>query len=183
MNKGKKPVTVFVGIGSNRGDRLGILRFAVAALGAAEGVAVETVSPVYETEAHVLPDQDPQPDHLNAVLRLNTTRTTEGLLDLLQRIEREAGRNASTPQWSPRSLDLDLLLFGEEAFESCKLTIPHPRLAERRFVLLPLADVVHNLVVPGADGATVADLLERCPATKRVERTGLRLDDDPTLHP
>lgn len=179
MNNSKKSVTAFVGMGSNLGDRFGMLRFAVAALDATEGITVEKVSPVYESEAHVWPGQDPQPDHLNAVIRMGTTRTTEELLRLLQHVEREAGRNASAPQWSPRLLDLDLLLFGEEAIESDQLTIPHPRLAERRFVLQPLADLVHNLAVPGADGATVADLLEHCPDTKRLERTGLCLVDDP----
>ena len=179
VNNGKKSVAAFVGMGSNLGNRLSMLRFAVAALDVAEGVAVEKVSPVYETEAHVLPDQDPQPDHLNAVIWMSTTRTTEDLLGLLQHIEREAGRNASAPQWSPRPLDLDLLLFGAEAFESDKLTIPHPRLAERRFVLLPLADLVHNLAVPGADGTTVSDLLGRCPDSRRVKRSRLRLVDDP----
>ncbi len=182
MNNGKKSVTAFVGMGSNLGDRFGMLRFAIAELDAAEGVTVEKVSPVYETEAHVLSGQDPQPDHLNAVIRISTTLTTEDLLRLLQHIEREAGRNASTPQWSPRLLDLDLLLFGEETVESDELTIPHPRLAERRFVLLPLADLVHNLSVPGADGATVSDLLARCPDTMRVERTRLRLVNQPRPH-
>ena len=179
MNNGKKSVTAFVGMGSNLGDRHGMLRLAITELEAAEGIAVEEVSPVYETEAHVLPGQDHQPDHLNAVIRMSTTRAAEDLLRLLQHIEQRAGRKASMPPWSPRPLDLDLLLFGEEAAHSDELTIPHPRLAERRFVLQPLADLVHNLAVPGADGATVSDLLERCPDTRRVERTRLRLVDKP----
>ena len=148
MNNSKKSVTAFVGMGSNLGDRFGMLRFAVAALDATEGITVEKVSPVYESEAHVWPGQDPQPDHLNAVIRMGTTRTTEELLRLLQHVEREAGRNASAPQWSPRPLDLDLLLFGAEAIVSDELTLPRPMLAERRVVVPPRADPFHHISVP-----------------------------------
>ena len=183
MNNDKKSVTALVGMGSNLGDRFGMLGFAISELDATEGITVEKVSPVYESGAHVLPGQGPQPDHLNAAILICTTRTTEDLLRVLQHVEREAGRKAAAPRWSPRPLDLDLLLFGEEAFNSDELTIPHPRLAERRFVLLPLADLVNNFAVPGADGATVADLLERCPDTRRVERTRLRLVDKPRPRP
>ncbi len=178
-------VDAFVGMGSNLGDRLAALRRAASRLNEEPDLAVIDVSTVYETEAHVRPGDAEQPDHLNAVVWLRTERTAEDLLTILQRIEREAGRSQAAPKWSPRPLDLDLLLFGDRVMETCRgdvddLIVPHPRMAERRFVLQPLADLVHNLVVPGADNATVADLLNRCPDARRVKRTGHRLVDDPT---
>lgn len=171
--------TAFVGMGSNVGDRLASLQLAVSGLSEFEGVELEAVSPVYETEAHVRTDQDSQQDHLNAVMQIRTSLPAADFLSQLQGLEFKAGRNPETPSWSPRELDLDLLLYGDALFELEDLIIPHPRMAERRFVLQPLADLVHNLVIPGADGATVSDLLKRCPDTKRVERTELRLDVDP----
>ena len=179
---------VFIGLGSNQGHRIAALQRAVNRLGGVHGIEVAAVSPVYEAEAHVWPGAEPQPDHLNAVVHVRTQRSPEALFSKLQCLEGEAGRIQNAPKWSPRPLDLDLLLFGDQSVEivcgdADNLIVPHPRMAERRFVLRPLADLVHNLVVPGADGATVSDLLERCLDTKRVERTWLRLVDDPRPRP
>lgn len=174
-------VVAYVGFGVNVGDRAAALRAAVAALDAAEGVAVEAVSPVYETEAHRQPEQGPQPDHLNAVARLRTTLDPETLLGVFHALERAAGRDPAAPRWSPRPLDLDLLLYADRVHDSPPradgapaLTLPHPRLAARRFVLQPLADLASDLLVPGL-GRTVAVLLAVCHDTGRVERTNLTL--------
>lgn len=164
----------FVGLGANLGDRLAALRGAVRALGQTEGVAVVAASAVYETEAHVLPGQPPQPDHLNAAVALRTRLGPTDLLRRLHEVERAAGRDPAAALWSPRPLDLDLLLYGDAELQSASLVVPHPRLAERRFVLRPLADLAPDRVVPGL-GATVADLLAATPDQGRVERTPYRL--------
>lgn len=163
-------VDAFVGLGSNTGDRLAALRAAVRALAATDRTAVAAVSRVYETEAHVLPGQPAQPDHLNAVAALRTGLAPEALLGRLHAIERAAGRDPDAPPWSPRPLDLDLLLYADVEIGPGPLVVPHPRLAGRRFVLRPLADVAPDRAVPGA-GATVAALLARTPDRTRVERT------------
>ena len=171
----------FVGLGANAGDRLAALRGAVRALRALEGVAVVAVSGVYETEAHVLPGAAPQPDHLNAVAWLRTSRAPAALLAALHAVERAAGRDPDAPRWSPRPLDLDLLLYGDLATEADPgpergrgLRLPHPRLAERRFVLAPLAELAPDRVVPGL-GRTVAEWLAATTDTAAVRRTDLRL--------
>lgn len=141
-------MTAFVGLGSNLGDRLGQLRRAVAALSDAPGVRVVAESSVRETEALVLPGSPPQPAYLNAVVQVETTLAAPELLALLHRIEADAGR-VRTERWAARTLDLDLLLYGDERIDLPGLTVPHPRLTERRFVLEPLADLAPGLVVRG----------------------------------
>lgn len=164
----------YVGLGSNVGSRLAALGAAVAALEATPGVRVAAVSAVYETEAHTLPGQDPQPDHLNAVAHVRSDLGPDALLDRLHAIERAAGRDGRAPRWSPRPLDLDLLLWGDLTLDTAALTLPHPRLAARRFVLAPLADLAPGLVIPGL-GRTVADLLATTPDRARIIRTPFRL--------
>ncbi|MEL6615148.1 MAG: 2-amino-4-hydroxy-6-hydroxymethyldihydropteridine diphosphokinase [Bacteroidota bacterium] len=159
---------IYLGLGSNVGDRIAALQGALDAL-AASGVAVEAVSPVYETEAHVKPGADPQRDHLNAVARVATPLAPEALLDVLHRIEREAGRDPDAEPWSPRPLDLDVLLWGDRVFCSARLVVPHPRLHERRFVLAPLADLACDLVVPGTE-RTVGEWLAATADSAHVER-------------
>ena len=158
---------VFVGLGANLGDRLRALRRAVAGLDAHPQVEVAAVSPVYETSAHTLPPHAPQPPYLNAAARLRTTLSPEELLAFAHTLEAAAGRRrADVPRWSPRPLDLDLLIYGEVQRgegEPGGLVLPHPRLGERRFVLGPLADLAPNFYVPPPFSATVADLLARCP--------------------
>ncbi len=168
-------VSAFVGLGANVGDRLAALQAAVDAIASLPGVRVDAASEVYETEAHVLPGQSPQPDHLNAVVRLRTALAPEALLAGLHAAERAAGRDPAAPRWSPRPLDLDLLLYGGLVLATEALTLPHPRLAARRFVLQPLADLAPDTVVPGT-GRTVAELLGSCPDRARIARTPFRLD-------
>lgn len=140
--------TAFVGLGSNLGDRLGHLRRAVAALSDAPGVRVVAESSVVETEALVWPGSPPQPDYLNAVVQIETTLAAPDLLARMHAIEAAAGR-VRTERWAARPLDLDLLVYGDEPIRLPGLTVPHPRLTGRRFVLEPLADLAPDLVVHG----------------------------------
>jgi 2-amino-4-hydroxy-6-hydroxymethyldihydropteridine diphosphokinase len=171
-------VDAYVGLGSNRGARLAHLERAVRALDAADAITVQAVSPVYETEAHTLGDEA-QPAFLNAVAHLRTTRSPEALLAQTQRIEQAAGRarRADTPRWAPRTLDLDLLTVGTSTRATERLTLPHPRLAERRFVLRPWADLAPNLRVPPPFDATVANLLAACSDAHALRRTDHTLSD------
>jgi 2-amino-4-hydroxy-6-hydroxymethyldihydropteridine diphosphokinase len=147
----------WVAVGSNLGDRWAHLALAARALRAAPGVALARASSVWDTE----PVGPPQPRYLNAVLELETARTPEGLHRLLQEVERGAGRRREV-RWGARTLDLDLLLFGDRALRSPTLTLPHPEMARRRFVLAPLAELCPGRIVPGT-GETVAALLRAAP--------------------
>ncbi len=158
-----RPTCAYIGLGSNLGDRSRYLREAVAALAGTPGVALRRASPVYESRAHTLQPDLSDPPYLNAVVEVETTLGPEALLAACHAIERAAGRDRATaPKWAPRTLDLDILLFGSLSFETPHLTLPHPRLPERRFVLQPLADLAPGLCVPPF-GSTVAALLEACP--------------------
>jgi 2-amino-4-hydroxy-6-hydroxymethyldihydropteridine diphosphokinase len=139
------PVTAFVALGSNLGDRDAHLAFALGELGALPGVKVEAVSPVYETD----PVGPPQGPYLNAAARLHTTLAPHVLLAAMLAIEARAGRKRDPSQpLAPRTLDLDLLLYGSECVEAPGLEVPHPRLHERAFVLIPLADVGGEVIHP-----------------------------------
>ena len=148
----------YVAAGSNLGDRWGHLALAARELRATPGVAVVRGSRVWETA----PMGPPQPRYLNAVLELETRLPPEPLLRALQGIERAALRRREI-RWGPRTLDLDLLLHGDAVLRTPALTLPHPGLASRRFVLAPLAELCPDRVVPGTD-TTVAELLHAAPA-------------------
>jgi 2-amino-4-hydroxy-6-hydroxymethyldihydropteridine diphosphokinase len=147
----------YVAVGSNLGDRWGRLAQAARALRSAPGVAVLRASRVWDAA----PIGPPQPRYLNAVLEIETTRTPASLLALLREVEAAAGRTRDV-HWGARTLDLDLLLFGDLVVREPGLTLPHPGLAGRRFVLAPLAELRPELPVPGAD-ASVGRLLEEAP--------------------
>ena len=138
----------YVGIGSNLGDRLAHLRAAVHGLGAATSVSVVAVSAVYETAPVGGP---PQPDYLNAVVALDTTLSPRGLLELAQALERDAHR-VRGERFGPRTLDVDVLLVGEERVDEHDLEVPHPRLYERGFVLAPLRDLDPDAAGPAPPG-------------------------------
>jgi 2-amino-4-hydroxy-6-hydroxymethyldihydropteridine diphosphokinase len=161
----------FVALGSNRGDRRAALRGAVRSLGEHEAVQHARPSPVYESEAHTQHPGETQPAYLNAVVQLQTTLSPEALLDLAWRLEADAGRDraAEEGRWQPRPLDVDLLVCGRATRSGRRLRLPHPRLAERRFVLRPWADLAPNLRVPAPFDDPVQTLLARCP-----DRTALR---------
>lgn len=107
-----------------------------------------------------------QPDYVNAVACLETKLSAHELLDALQAIENRAGRDRSGPRWGSRTLDLDLLLHGDLQCDDERLTLPHPGIAERPFVLVPLAEIDPDLEIPGS-GVTVAEL------ARRADRSGL----------
>jgi 2-amino-4-hydroxy-6-hydroxymethyldihydropteridine diphosphokinase len=133
---------------------------------------VAAVSPVYDADAHTLEEQAPQPAFLNAVAALDTSLSARDLLHALLDIERGMGRARDGGRWAARNIDIDLVLYGDRVVHEAGLTVPHPRLAERRFVLAPLADLAPNVEVPGT-GTTVAGLLEACTDDASVSRTGI----------
>jgi 2-amino-4-hydroxy-6-hydroxymethyldihydropteridine diphosphokinase len=136
----------YVGLGANLGDRKNTLRAAVEALGAEDGIELVGVSELRETEPVGVGEQ---PLYLNGAVALDTTLTARDLLDRLLAVEQRFGRVRVPGEHGPRTLDLDLLLYGDEEIHEPGLTLPHPRLHERRFVLEPLADLDPGLVVPG----------------------------------
>jgi 2-amino-4-hydroxy-6-hydroxymethyldihydropteridine diphosphokinase len=127
----------YLGIGSNLGDRLARLQAAVEGLAAEPGISVVAVSPVYETAPVGGP---PQPDYLNAVVAVDTAHSARGLLEIAQRLEAAAER-VRVERWGARTLDVDVLLVGDEHVVEPDLEVPHPRIAERAFVLVPMADL------------------------------------------
>ncbi len=132
----------YVGLGANLGDREATMRRAIDLLGD-EVVAVSTFR---ETDPVGYEDQ---PRFLNAAVALETALTSRELLDRLLAVERELGRTRDGPRYGPRTIDLDLLLYGEEIVDEPGLRVPHPRLAERRFALEPLFELDPGLIIPG----------------------------------
>jgi 2-amino-4-hydroxy-6-hydroxymethyldihydropteridine diphosphokinase len=164
--------TAWIGLGSNLGQPERQLRAATWALAALPGSELGAVSPVYRSRA-IGPGQ--QPDYLNAVAALETALAPLALLDALQDIEQRQGR-VRTVRWGPRTLDLDILLYHDRTLDQPRLQVPHPRLAERAFVLYPLQDIAGpNLLLP--DGAELGKLVSACPGDG-LERTTLRLSCD-----
>jgi 2-amino-4-hydroxy-6-hydroxymethyldihydropteridine diphosphokinase len=134
-------VRAYLGIGSNLGDRLGFLQSAVEGLAATDGVVVVAVSAVYATD----PVGPEQPDYLNAVVAVDTRLDPHALLVVGQRLETDAHR-VRGERWGPRTLDVDVLFYGDEQIDEPDLVVPHPRWRERDFVLAPLADLGHPSV-------------------------------------
>jgi len=168
--------TGYLGLGSNVGDRASHLRAAISML-REHGVAVEAVSSTYGTEpvGEVLD----QADFLNAAIRIRTELEPEALLDLCKEIEVARGRALEAPRHSPRPLDVDLLLLGELELETDRLTLPHPEVTSRRFVLAPLLELDPNLCLP--DGSSLTAALASLGPGQRAERIGhpFRVSDSP----
>ena len=156
----------FLGLGSNEGDSLANLRAAREALGA-NGVRVVASSSVYETEpqGEVLD----QPDFLNACLEIDTELGPEELLELCKLVEHELGRAPGGRRHGPRPIDVDVLLLGDVVHRSARLTLPHPEIKSRRFVLAPLLELEPHLNLP--DGTPAASALEAVEG-QRVRKLG-----------
>jgi 2-amino-4-hydroxy-6-hydroxymethyldihydropteridine diphosphokinase len=136
----------YVGLGANLGDRETTLRGAVAALAAEPAIEVVAVSALRETDPVGVGEQ---PSFLNGAVALDTSLSASDLLERLLALEQRFGRVRAPGEHGPRTLDLDLLLYGDAVIDQAGLTVPHPRLHERRFVLEPLAELAPGLVVPG----------------------------------
>lgn len=145
-----------VALGANLGDPRAQVRAAIDALDALADTRVTARSPLYLTPPWGVTDQ---PAFVNAVVALETALPPDALLAALQDLETKAGRVREGRRWGPRRLDLDLLLYGDQCMHAEHLQVPHPCLAERAFVLLPLADIAADVEVPGL--GRVADLLDR----------------------
>jgi 2-amino-4-hydroxy-6-hydroxymethyldihydropteridine diphosphokinase len=146
--------TAYLGLGSNLGDRLWHLAEAVRRLGAGPRIQLETISSVYETKPIGVAKQL---DFLNLVVRAATTLSPHELLEQCLRIEAGLGRERHE-RWGPRTIDIDLLLYGDVQMADERLTVPHPRMRERSFVLIPLAEIAPKLIL---DGETVGLLADR----------------------
>ena len=147
-------LTGYLGLGSNKGDRLANLRAARDALGG-RGVEVLAASSVYETGPQG--EVTDQPDFLNACLRVRTVLGPEELLDASKAVERELGRTSGGVRHGPRPIDIDVLLLGDLEFSSKRLSLPHPEVTSRRFVLEPLLELDPELALP--DGTRLAERL------------------------
>jgi 2-amino-4-hydroxy-6-hydroxymethyldihydropteridine diphosphokinase len=146
--------TAYLALGSNVGERLEQMRSALKLLGA-EGVVIVTASPVYQNRAIGMGDADP---FLNAVVEVQTELGPEALLDVCLAVENKLGR-VRTGGWSPRTIDIDVLIFGQTDIDTERLQLPHPRIAERDFVLRPLADIAPELQLLGQPIKTLLDKL------------------------
>ncbi|HUB25815.1 MAG TPA: 2-amino-4-hydroxy-6-hydroxymethyldihydropteridine diphosphokinase [Tepidisphaeraceae bacterium] len=151
----------YIGLGTNLGDRAGNIRLAVIHLAATPDLDVCRLSSVMENPAVGGPADSPP--YFNAVAKIETDLTPRRVLDRLLAIEREMGR-VRRQRWEPRIIDLDLLLYDDQVINEPGLTIPHPRIGERRFVLKPLAELAPDLVHP-VTGRTIRALLDELPAS------------------
>lgn len=169
-------VRVAIGLGSNQGDRIANLRFGLSGL--RRHLEAVRASSVYETVPRYMPRQ---PLFLNACCVGRTRLTAQTLLEEMKSLESEAGRIAGGPRYGPRILDLDLLLYGKAVIEQPGLVVPHPRMHERGFVLIPLAELAPDLEVPTSGESTaaaVAELAERVDP-EGVKRTNLGWESQP----
>ncbi len=157
----------YLGLGSNVGDPAAHLRAALELL-EAEGIEIDAVSSTYVTEpvGEILD----QPDFLNAAVRIRTELEPEELLDACKRVEAERGRSFDAPRHSPRPLDVDLLLLGDLELSTDRLTLPHPEVTTRRFVLAPLLELDPELALP--DGTRLDEALDALGPGQRVEQKG-----------
>ena len=148
----------YIAIGSNLGNPVAKANLAIASLGNMPKTRLIAHSSLYCSKPMGPSDQ---PDYINAVAKIETELAAIPLLDTLQQIELSQGRERKDERWGPRTLDLDILLYGDEQIESERLTVPHYGMKRREFVLYPLAEISPMLSMP--DGKTISDLLSACP--------------------
>jgi 2-amino-4-hydroxy-6-hydroxymethyldihydropteridine diphosphokinase len=159
-----RSIVAYIGLGSNLGDKMSALSGAVDSLAGSDGVDVDGLSPVYRTEPVGYIAQD---DFVNMVVRITTSLAPDELLKTCLAIEDRLGRERSQHK-GPRTIDLDILLYGTEVIETESLTVPHKCIREREFVLRPLFDLDPDIELP-PDSARVRDLLEAVAGHKRVD--------------
>ncbi|WP_455812659.1 2-amino-4-hydroxy-6-hydroxymethyldihydropteridine diphosphokinase [Pseudomonas graminis] len=147
-------IRVYLALGSNLADPLHQVQSALNALAAIPDTTLVATSSLYRTPPYGPPDQ---PDFLNAAVALDTRLDAESLLNHTQRIELEQGRVRKAHRWGPRTLDLDIMLFGEQTLNTPRLTAPHYDMHNRAFMLLPLLEIAPELCLP--DGTRLADIL------------------------
>jgi len=152
----REPVTAYLGLGANLGDARAAVAQAIADIAGSDGVALAAQSALYRTA----PIASSGPDYINAVVEVRTLLTAPALLQCLQGIEAAAGR-ARPYRNAPRTLDLDILLFGESRIASPHLLVPHPRMEQRAFVLVPLAEIAPHRVDAQALQAVLEQTIER----------------------
>ncbi len=170
-------ITAYIGLGSNLDDPLNQIEQAALELAALPGCQLLALSPRYRSAPMGPADQ---PDYINAVAALATQLEPLALLDALQAIEQQHGRQRLL-RWGARTLDLDLLLYGEQTIDHPRLMVPHPGMLERAFVLVPLADIAAQLVL--ADGQNVATLASpQLRAARRQRPSHLRKRHEPNHH-
>ena len=161
-------IEAFIGLGSNLGDRLGNLGLALERLAREPGFVLRRVSLAYESE----PVGPPQPHYLNAVAQLGTLLSPRATLGRLRSIEEAMGR-IRRERWGSREIDLDLLLFGEMVVDETGLQVPHPMLAQRAFVLVPLSEIAPDAIHPGL-GLAARELLDRLSTEERAKVRSFR---------
>ncbi|MBN1553714.1 MAG: 2-amino-4-hydroxy-6-hydroxymethyldihydropteridine diphosphokinase [Phycisphaerae bacterium] len=150
-------ITAYIGLGANVGETADTLRRALEMLSTRDGIQVWRISQFIKTQPVGGPED--QPPYLNAAAEIHTTLSPEELLAVLHEVESALGRDRSRElRWGPRTCDLDILLYGPEIIDQTNLTIPHPRMHERRFVLEPLAQIAPNAKHPTRE-KTITELL------------------------
>jgi 2-amino-4-hydroxy-6-hydroxymethyldihydropteridine diphosphokinase len=167
-----RPVVAYIGLGGNLADPVTQLRNARRQLGEDPRLKEVAFSSLYRS-APMGPQE--QPDYVNAVMAVETRLTPPALLAVLHEVENAHGRTRVGDRWGPRTLDLDLLLYGTEMVATPTLQVPHPGLGEREFVLVPLLEIAPNLTLP--DGRALKDLVLTCPRREspliRIEEAGV----------
>ncbi len=158
-------VKVYIGLGSNLGDRSGNIEEAIDSLKAVDSMQVKKISPIYETEPEGVGDQ---PDFLNCALEVETDLPPNKLLASLKAIEKQMGRSGGK-RWGPRIIDLDILLYGDLVMKEVDLEIPHPLLPERLFVLAPLSEVAGETIHPTLE-RSIRDLREQLEKKKETKK-------------
>jgi len=157
-NSVTQTITAYIGLGSNLASPVTQINSARNAISAAAGIKEQAFSSLFHSSP--MGPQD-QPDYVNAVMAVETDLSPTDLLHCLQRIEQAQGRVRKGQRWGARTLDLDILIYGDQLIELPELTVPHSGIAERSFVLYPLYEIAPQLIIPGK--GNIADLIANCP--------------------